>query len=866
MDPDAQHPLRPPEAAVADPTSAMVLRFNLFFRWFAARYFAHFDFDDATVARLQALEKRGSVVYVMRYASRLDYFLFNTLFAREGLRLSAFANGLSFYYYQPLLGGLRNWLHRRRLLGRARRDADAEHAKEAAHRAVSAGESMFLFLRTARLATLVRGRAAAIEQGRRELEVLAEVVDAASLEGRDVTLVPLALFWRKGPRAQRRFLNLNYGSASRPSDLAKVSSFLLAYRDLAIKIGDPIDVSSFVQKQEAGDKHSTARRLRRAVMQFLSREERAVEGPTLRPRHKVKEDVLRDPTVVAAIQEAAREKGTVEAARARAEKIFREIAANMNPAILAGLAAAVGWIFKKLFVDIETRGLEKMGELTKRHPVVMVPSHRSYFDFLLLSWLLYQNYVIPPHIAARDNMAFGPFGYLFRGVGAFFLRKSFDDPLYRAVFRGYVSHLVREGFPQEFFIEGGRSRTGKSLAPRLGMLSWNIQGFVDSGRRDLYFVPVAITYERLVEEGAMVSEAEGAAKQEESMLGLVRARKLLQRRFGSVFLNFGEPLSLARELEGSRPLFEAEEGPEQRVFTERLANNIVERINWSMAANATSVAACALLGEQHRGLYRSELVTRMAEIVTLLRLQDASLTPALERDEPDFRESIDFLVRSGLISHDDDPNGEILYYDEHQWRALDVYRNVVLHYLAAPSWMARRLVSGATRDELHEDLGFWLDFFYEELFAPKGLLRAAHFDGFLDHFVAIGAVERDHDRYTATESGTKELRFLAEQTRGLLECYVAVLSVVGEIEEPVGQKELAKLAEARFQRLQLVGQVRRPESWNPVGFQAVMALLERRGLAVRAPTEARERFYGPSPDPERLAAANERLAAALAAG
>ena len=135
---------------------------------------------------------------------------------------------------------------------------------------------------------------------------------------------------------------------------------------------------------------------------------------------------------------------------------------------------------------------------------------------------------MPPHIAARDNMAFGPFGFIFRRAGAFFMRGSFDDELYKAVFRSYVAYLVREGFTQEFFIEGGRSRTGKSLAPRMGMLSWNVQGFIDSGRRDLLFVPVAITYERLVEEGSMVEELEGGAKTKESVLGLMRARKLLR--------------------------------------------------------------------------------------------------------------------------------------------------------------------------------------------------------------------------------------------------------------------------------------------------------------------------------------------------
>ena len=91
------------------------------------------------------------------------------------------------------------------------------------------------------------------------------------------------------------------------------------------------------------------------------------------------------------------------------------------------------------------------------------------------------------------------------------------------------------------------------------MLSWDVEAFLASGRRDLLFVPVALTYERLVEEGAMVGELEGAAKKDESMLGLMRAWRFLQRRFGSVYVNFGEPLSLAEaigdrreELDGRR--------------------------------------------------------------------------------------------------------------------------------------------------------------------------------------------------------------------------------------------------------------------------------------------------------------------------
>jgi glycerol-3-phosphate O-acyltransferase len=109
-------------------------------------------------------------------------------------------------------------------------------------------------------------------------------------------------------------------------------------------------------------------------------------------------------------------------------------------------------------------------EVARYDPVVLVPTHRSYFDFLIVSSLFYRRHMLPPHIAARENMAFGPFGFLWRRAGAFFLRRSFADPLYKEVFRTYVAYLIKEGFTQEFFIEGGRSRTGKTLPPRLGVL------------------------------------------------------------------------------------------------------------------------------------------------------------------------------------------------------------------------------------------------------------------------------------------------------------------------------------------------------------------------------------------------------------
>jgi glycerol-3-phosphate O-acyltransferase len=867
-DPSSQ-PTRAPLAAAAAPPpldalSAMTPRFNFFFRWFARRFFAHFGLDEKGVAELRELERQGTVVYVMRYASRLDYFLFNTLFLREGLRLSRFANGIRFHAYRPLFEFLR--------IGLGHRESPRPERERAfAGQLTQAGQSFFLFLRTARLGSMLATREQAVAQGQSELDLLEEVVRGVWDSPRPIHVVPLAIFWRKGPRSRRRFLNLFYGARTRPSDLAKVASFLTTYRDLAVKIGEAIDLRAFIADRRAQGQYAVARMVRRSILMFLYREEKVVEGPTLQPRSKVQEIVLADPGVEVAIQRRAAERGVpIERARADAQAMFVEIAANMSSTFLAILNFFVSAIIRRLFASVEVAGIEKVADYAKRHPLVLLPSHRSYFDFLIVSTLFYANYLIPPHIAARENMGFGPFGYLFRRAGAFFLRRSFDDALYKEVFRSYLAHLVSTGVTQEFFIEGGRSRTGKTLAPRLGMLAWDLDAFLATARRDLFFVPIAITYERLVEEGAMVEELEGGGKRDESVLGLVRARKYLQRRFGSVFVNFGEPISLAEALGTRRARFAGDASKEcqeeKRAFVEGLAHRIAERINWAVVPNATAIAACALLGERSRGLRRTDLVARMQEIVDLLRLQDARLTPALVHDVGEFNESIASLLRSDLVRTAPDPRGEILYFEEGQRRALDFYRNSIVHFVAAPSFLARRLLAPASAQDPRQDLAWWLDLFYYEYFAPRGEVLAAHFDAFVDHFERFGWVERQDGALRATEKGSGILRFLCEQTQGIVEAYWATFASVLATQGALSGKTLARSAREQFERAQLLGEVGRPEAANPITFaNAIDLLVRRRVLERAAPGAGRERdpLYERGPAFEQLPALRDRLATAL---
>ncbi len=825
--------------------SAMTERFNLVFHSFAQRFFRHFELSQDVVTRLAGLEERGSVVYVMRYSSRLDYFLFNTLFLRHGLRRSDFANSIHFYYYRPVHQLLPILFRVRR--GRLR---EVEHAedREIVREHVAAGRSLFLFLRTQRLRSFLRRRKS--EKRNDELELLGEAVREVveTHPGREVFVVPLAIFWRKGPRSQNRFLNIDYGSLARPSDFAKVARFLSTYRDLTVKVGKEIDVALYAKASPKDDWQRLTRKIRRAVLIHLYREEKVVEGPTLRPRWRVLREVLADPGVRAVMAERAAGKGgSAEKAEREVERCFREISANMSSTWLAFGAATVGGLFRRLFASIEVHRLDEVAEDAKRHPIVLVPSHRSYFDFLILSWLFYKNYLVPPHIAARENMAFGPFGFLFRNMGAFYLRRSFDDPVYKEVFRAYVAYLVRQGFTQEFFIEGGRSRTGKTLAPRLGMLSWNLDAFLESPRRDLFFVPIAISYERLVEESGMVEELAGAEKKEESVLGLLRARKYLQRRFGSVHVSFGEPISLAGALGDQRAQFEALQRGQvgsaenqsalearKRAFVQSLGHSLVERIGWAMVANATSLAASVLLGSPHRGVLREHLVSGMQELSGLLRLQGVRLSTALEHDLPELRDSIAFIERSDLLKSRLDHRGEILFFEESHRRALDIYRNAVAHFLLIPSLLARAVMKGLPVERVHVELETWTDLLYREYYASRELLPTRG-EAVLEHFESEGWVVREAGVWRLSAAGRRPLGMLAEQTRGVIEYYDAILRVLSSwmesSEHGVLRSGLVREVELEFQNAGLLGEVRRSEALSATSLDnAVAWLIERRIL------------------------------------
>jgi glycerol-3-phosphate O-acyltransferase len=203
-----------------------------------------------------------------------------------------------------------------------------------------------------------------------------------------------------------------------------------------------------------------------------------------------------------------------------------------------------------IYAGVLVHHLDKFKEAAPGHEVIYVPSHRSHMDYLLLSYLLYDRGIVPPHIAAGINLNLPVVGTLLRKGGAFFMRRSFKgNPLYSAVFTEYVAQLVSGGYSIEYFIEGGRSRTGRLLQPKGGMISMT-RAFLRQPRKPVLFQPVYIGYEKLMEGSSYLDELSGRPKEKESIWALLWGiPKVLKQNYGQVVVNFGEPIPLNDVLE-----------------------------------------------------------------------------------------------------------------------------------------------------------------------------------------------------------------------------------------------------------------------------------------------------------------------------
>jgi len=368
-----------------------------------------------------------------------------------------------------------------------------------------------------------------------------------------------------------------------------------------------------------------------------------------------------------------------------AAREFRTIAANPIRPLYSVIARLADLIVRRLFRNVSAVGIERFMSVAKQHTTVLVPMHRSHFDYILVGHKMYQSNLIPPVVAAGVNLSFWPIGSIIRSLGAYFVRRdSKTNRVHALVLRRYVTYLIKRGHLQEFFIEGGRSRSGKMRAPKVGLLSMMVEAFQKGLRRDIMFVPVSITYENVVEDKTFGEENTGKSKRKENFLELLRARSIFRNRYGDVVISFGAPISLVQQVEkrfGAGALRQND----SRTLIRELAKLLTLRIRAQTSVTLTALAYTALLSSPNYGLTRESLCSAIRNLARLAELgctgdtELGELTPSLRGFVDGSDRALDDLLRGGIMQVGTALNQEVLFVPGTHRFTADFYKNTLFH-------------------------------------------------------------------------------------------------------------------------------------------------------------------------------------------
>jgi glycerol-3-phosphate O-acyltransferase len=653
----------------------------------------------------------------------------------------------------------------------------------------------------------------------------------------DVQLVPVVILWGRSPDKQDSVLKALFSETWRPPGAwRQLLAILLHGRNVLVRYNAAISLRDLLQGGLAEE--PALRKLSRVLRVHFRRQRQMAIGPDLSHRNTQVDAVLAGEQVRAAIaSEVATQGISPGEAKARAGNFAIEIASDYSYGVVRALELFLSWLWTRLYDGTELHNFDTVTRIAAGHEIVYVPCHRSHIDYLLLSYIIIRKGLTPPHIAAGANLNLPLVGSLLRRGGAFFLRRSFKgEPLYAAVFHEYLHLMLARGFPIEYFIEGGRSRSGRMLTPKAGILGMTVQSFIREHTRPLVFVPVYIGYEKLIEGRSYLSELAGKPKQRESLWGLVTSVRNIKRVFGKVHVNFGEPLELAGFLDQQQPGWSEEatasQSPWSRSATRNAAAELAKRINEAAVLNPVNLIALALLATPKHTADEHALQRMIAHYQALLR--EAPYAPTTIPCPLDAQQVVTYAERLAVVERFADPLGDLIRVRDEQAPLLAYFRNNVLHVFALPALIACLLSHNRRLDaaRVTRAVSGICALMRAELFLrwPPGELETAT-EAVLRVLLARGLLCRSPTsaRLTAPEPISQEfaeLHLLGETIRPLLERHFLTLALLDR--QGTGQltrQALEDNCHLLAQRLSLLYEFNTPEFPEKATFAAFIANL-----------------------------------------
>ncbi len=773
---------------------AMAQRLSWFITTLLGWVFTRVDFGERTRKRITQASEEGQLVYVFQTSSSIDYLFFNWAFLEHGLPLSTFANEISTMWLHPVRVFARHLLYRR-----SRRRPDYQLAAFDYH--LGCGHPLWVFLN--------RPRSDEDQNLQVSQSYLVRMMEVHRRTERPIYIVPTLLVWDKRPDSTKPSLfDELFGTSQSPGFFRKAAQFLnMSWQSFFVfgapiaTVGEPINLNEFRDEYPEADMAEAAELLRQRLEETLAQERQVIMGPPLKQTRTLKAEVLRKPALVDAVRKASLEHYFPESAlKGRAKAQLDEIAADFTLLGIKTLGAILSPIFYLIYrgFHVDEDGLQRLREVARDSRVILVPSHKSYIDFLVLSYVFYERGLIPPHIAAGINLSFWPAGPLFRRCGAFFLRRTFKgDPIYGAVFKHYLVKLLEEGFMIEFFPEGTRSRTGKLIKPKYGMVRMILDASLSGSFEKLVFQPISIGYEKIIEGSSYSREAKGGEKKEESAASLLKASSVLISNYGRVYIEFAEPIKLSEYM--ARYAVPREDATEEQLqrLTVRLAHRVMYDVAEVTPVTPSALAATVLMTAPGKGISGERFLIEAGFLLHYLidphdegsaRLT-TPLAEALERSEarglfhairegvhppprddqarredqlalgravePVLHQALKLLQENHMVDIQE-VHGERLYALNDKKRPdLNYYKNNIIHFFVAPALLAAGIVREGGEHEVPlqeaQERSLFLsrlfkqEFFYKErsIDDVEQTQFKASFGRALDVFIRRGWVELD---------------------------------------------------------------------------------------------------------------------------
>ncbi|WP_114701369.1 glycerol-3-phosphate 1-O-acyltransferase PlsB [Psychrobacter proteolyticus] len=606
---------------------------------------------------------------------------------------------------------------------------------------------------------------------------------------------------------------------------------------------DAEQAPSYALVASADSNRELVRMLQQQLSIYLDKQRASMLGPDLSDRRNLVDKLVYSPAIKHAIEMEAAEKGTsVRESRSQARGYANEMVNDYSHSIIRGFYKFLTWLWTQLYDGVEVHHFERVRDLATDYELIYVPCHRSHVDYLLLSYVIYKRGLSIPYVAAGDNLDVPVLGPLLRGAVAFYIRRSFrGNALYTAVLREYMHTLITRNTPIEYFIEGGRSRSGRLLPPKMGMLAMTVHSQLRQTNKPVVFIPTYIGYERIMEGGTYVGELKGKPKESESLIGLLKVGRKIERIFGNVHLSFGTPLHLsdfmtkfdvpANSLPSDRTDSPLDE--KTSAMVDNIGVKVMQHINKAAVVTPVSLLSLVLLSAPKAALdeniCREQIALYQGLAQQLVYSDDTVITDMTPQ------QIIDYGIKLKLIERTPHILGDIIQVAGKQAALLSYFRNNILHVFILLSFLSALVarngrIKRSRLDSIAEQL---YPFLQSELFLyypAHGLADTLNkkVDNLLSHGLIV---DLGDDTLSVPESNSKhyqQLQVLATPVGQSLERYFMTLALLAQQGSGnLTENEVVDLCHLLGQRLSVLYADDIPDFFDRALFTSFISALTR---------------------------------------